>query len=125
MMWMIQPRVPAEPIQVKPPRIIHSSPRRNLPLYIWPSPGSKKLRMAAVPGLRIGSLVVAVKKLAAGPHRPARASTAPPRPKFQQRKRRVSHRDAEQPRERQKLDAVLSVAPRLCVRPVVRELGNG
>src|SRR5215218_9050154 len=83
MMWMIQPRVPAEPIQVKPPRIIHSSPRRNLPLYIWPSPGSRKLRMAAVPALRIGSLVVAVEKLAAGPQRPAESSTPPPRRKFQ------------------------------------------
>src|SRR5215208_6570715 len=82
-MWMIHPRVPAEPIQVKPPSIIHSSPRRNLPLYIWPSPGSRKLRMAAVPAFRIGLLVVAVKMLAAGPHRPARASTPPPRRKFQ------------------------------------------
>src|SRR4051794_10937703 len=61
MMWMIHPRVPAEKIQVKPPKNIHSSPRRNLPLYIWPSPGSRKLRIAAVPGLRIGMLGVAVK----------------------------------------------------------------
>ena len=53
MRWQTHPSIPPVPIQKPGVMISQKIPRQIAPLYIWPTPGMKKLKTAAVPGLLI------------------------------------------------------------------------